>query len=236
MNYKINPTPRDFSNSQSFKLTKNKNQIIINGDSSKLWKIIEIKDDKIIAQLGNETKTFDKKGTLAGAKVFNGNSGSSKSKTDADIISEFGTPEQQKDYAGALVDKGKAEADRITAEAKIAAKKATLEHENLERQMERARKRAELPGKAKKAVGNFINDAAVYGHEHDAIMKAAKQIENEDPQFGNAQWVAANKRRSKTNSQILAEASNKVDSETAKYNQSLHEYQAYQKLLEKSQS
>ena len=236
MNYNIKPTPRDFANSQSFKLTKNKNQIIINGDSSKLWKITEIKDDKIIAQLGNETKTFDKKGNLADAKVFNGNSQQqSKSKSDFEIVSEFGNDDQKKAYAGALVDKGKAEANKITKEAELAAKKATLEYQKLEREMQRAEKRAELPGKIKKTAGEWAKSAAVYGHEHDTIQKVARQIEHEAPQFGDAQWVEDNK-KSKTHSQILAEAANKVDTETLEYQQKMEAYKAYQKLIEKSQS
>ena len=244
MNFNITPTPRDFnSNNSPFKgtprLGNKKNKIIFkDGKNDVSWEIIKIDGDKLTLRNGGKTEVFDAGAAgvnITGAKVFSGNNNSSKSKTDADIISEFGTSEQQKDYAGALVDKGKAEASKITAEAKLAANKATLEYQSLERQMERARKRAELPGKIKETAGEWAKAAAVYGHEHDTIMKAARQIEHEAPQFGDAQWVEDNK-KSKTHSQILAEAANKVDSETAKYDQKLKDYQAYQKLLEKSQS
>lgn len=248
MNFNITPTPRDFnSNNSPFKgkprLVNNKNKVeFVDGKKRVSWEIVKIDGDKLTLRNGGKTEVFDAGAAgidVTGATVFNGNSNknnNSKSKTDFEVISEFGDEDKKTAYANAIADKGKAEADKITAEAKLAANKATLEYQSLERQMERAKKRAELPGKIKKTAGEWANAAAVYGHEHDSIMRVAKEIENQDPQFGNAQWVEANKKRSKTRSQILAEATNKVDSETANYDQNLKEYQAYQKLLEKSQS
>lgn len=248
MNFNITPTPRDFnSNNSPFKgkprLTSKGDKVAFKDGSSNevLWEIVKIDGDKLTLRNGGKTGVFDAGAAgidVTGANVSGGNSNknnNSKSKSDFEIISELGDEDRKTAYANALADKGKAEADKIIAEAKLAANKATLEYQSLERQMERARKRAELPGKIKKTAGEWANAAAVYGHEHDTIQKVARQIEHEAPQFGDAQWVEDNK-KSKTHSQILAEAANKVDTETLDYQQKMEAYKAYQKLLEKSES
>ena len=233
MNYNIKPTPRDFNSKVDNKKFKGTPRLVRSGDKIAFkdgtqevsWIITKIDGNILTLKNGDKTELFDAGAAgIKGAKVFDGNSNNSSSspKSDYDILLKYGNEEQTKPYLEAIAAKGKAEANKI-------ARTAEYETQKIEHQMERDKRRAEFSGKAKKAVGNFINDAAYYGHEHDTIMKAAKQIEKEAPKFGDAKWVEDNK-KSKTHSQILKEATDRVDAANSLYDQQSKTYREYLEL------